>query len=62
MSSQNHEKTVTVQLGQKIKKYPVKEKKLFDMSTQNDKKETVTVHLKIQKPTLTLRERDEGGK
>ena len=32
------------------------------MSTQNDKKETVTVHLKIQKPTLTLRERDEGGK
>ena len=40
MSSQNHEKTVTVQLGQKIKKYPVKEKKLFDGSTQNYKKKS----------------------
>ena len=60
MSSQNDKKTATVHLGLKIKKYPVKEKKLFDMSTQNDKK--VKEHLKVQKPTLTLRERDEGGK
>ena len=42
MSSQNYEKTVTVQLGLKIKKYPVKEKKNLTCLLQMIKKSHCT--------------------